>query len=376
MRLLVLPRDSNPYQGLLYGEMERLGVQVTYVGDLTPSQTLNLLLLPVEVAARRIGGARLIHLHWVFAFSLPGSRRFAVIKRAAYVWFLIWLRTCRMLGMHLIWTAHNVLPHVRVFSDDVTARRALVKASDLVLAHSQSTLAELAALGAVARRSAVIPHGPMAPARSITSLEASWAGSQPRRFLFFGRVHEYKGVDDLLAAFAAMPHDVAAHLTVAGQCDDPELRSQLHDLARRGRGHITLRLEHIPEDEVPRVLAAADVVALPFRRVTTSGSAVLALSYGKPLIVPDLPGLADLPDQAVVRYNGQIPALATALARLARADRETLAIMSAAARRFAFRTTWQEVARRTVAEMVSVLSDVPGSGPNRQPVTAPSSWAR
>ena len=174
MRIMVLPRDPNPYQELLYGEMRRLGVQVIYIGELTPSQTLNLLLLPLEIAARRIAGARLMHLHWVFAFALPGARRFPVMRRMAQVWFLVWLRVCRMLGMHLVWTAHNVLPHEPVFADDVSARRALVEASDLVLAHSQSALAELAALGAVPRRSAVIQHGPIAPILPAASLGIPW----------------------------------------------------------------------------------------------------------------------------------------------------------------------------------------------------------
>jgi hypothetical protein len=156
MKVLVLPRDPNPYQRLLYSEMQSLGVRVSYLGELTPSRTLNLCLLPLETAARRMTGARLIHLHWVFAFALPGAGRLPVMRRLAYIWFLAWLRICRMLGMHLIWTAHNVLPHQPVFADEVSARRALVRASDLVLAHSPSTLAELAGLGAVARSSAVI----------------------------------------------------------------------------------------------------------------------------------------------------------------------------------------------------------------------------
>jgi glycosyltransferase involved in cell wall biosynthesis len=371
MRVLVLPRDPNPYQGLLYREMQRLGVRVTYIGELTPSQTLNLLLLPLEVGAWRISGARLIHLHWVFAFTLPGARRLPVMRRVAHVWFLVWLRICRMLGMHLVWTAHNVLPHEPVFADDVSARRALVEASDLVLAHSQSALAELAALGAVARRSAVIQHGPIASIRSTASLGAPGAGGGPRRFLFFGRVQEYKGVDDLLAAFLAMPDDVAAHLTVAGQCDDPRLHSRLHTLARRGGVRVVLRLERVPEEEVAQLLAAADVVVLPFRRVTTSGSAMLALSHGRPLIVPDLPGLADLPDQAILRYNGEVPALTAALARLARADRETLAAMSAAASGYASRATWQEIAEKTMAEMLSVLGEVPQADLCGRPAITP-----
>src|SRR5580704_8967296 len=355
MRVLALPGDPNPYQGLLYGEMRRLGVSVRYIGEPTRSRTLNLLLLPLEVLAGRIAGARVVHLHWVFAFTLPGEGRFPVLRRLAYAWFRVWLRTCRMLRMRLVWTAHNVLPHQPVFADDVSARRALVDASDLVLAHSPSALAELAVLGAVPRRSAVIEHGPLAPAPSAGALRAPGTGDGPRQFLFFGKIEEYKGVEDLLAAFLALPADTPARLTVAGQCEDPRLRSRLHELARRGGGRITLRLEHVPPAEVTPLLSAADAVVLPFRRVTTSGSALLALSHGRPLVVPDLAGLADLPDQAVLRYNGGIPGLAGALARLAHADRRVLAAMSTAASKHLSQTTWQEIAERTAIEMRLVL---------------------
>ena len=86
---------------------------------------------------------------------------------------------------------------------------------------------------------------------------------------------------------------------------------------------------------------------------------MLALSHGRPLIVPDLPGLADLPDQAVVRYDGEPTALADALTNLACADAKTLAAMSAAARNYASSMTWQEIAEKTMAEMLSVLDDNP-----------------
>ena len=81
MRILVLPReDTNPYQELLYGEMRRQGAQITYLGELTRSHTLNLLLLPLEMAIRRLGGARVVHLHWVYAFGLYGSGRSAATR--------------------------------------------------------------------------------------------------------------------------------------------------------------------------------------------------------------------------------------------------------------------------------------------------------
>ena len=359
MKLLALPRDPNPYQHLLYGEMKRLGVQISYIGELTPSHTVNLLLLPLELGIRRILGARLVHLHWVFSFSFPGARRFPLIRIAAQAWFLVWLRMCGMLGMHLVWTAHNVLPHRPVFANDASARRSLVKACDLVLAHSPSALAELSALGASPRRTAVIPHGAIVPAEAAAAPRIADNGDETRRFLFFGRVEEYKGVENLLAAFAAIPHPPATHLTVAGQCDSPGLRSVLRELAGRAGARVTLRLERVPEDEVGALFATTDVVVLPFRRITTSGSAMLALSYGKPLIVPDLPGLADLPDQAVLRYNGEVPALTNALASLACASAATLAAMSAAACDFASQRTWQDIAQQTLAEMLLVLNDFP-----------------
>lgn len=374
MRILALPRDSNPYQELLYGEMRQLGVQVSYLGQLTPSRTLNLLLLPFEVTVRSFRGVRLIHLHWVFVFGFPGVRRFPVLGRVAQLWFLLWLRLCRMLHVHLVWTAHNVLPHSPVFADDVSARRALVEACDLVLAHSQSALAELAGLGAVARRSAVIPHGPMGPGQLSRSAGVPAPGGKPRHFLFFGRVREYKGVDDLLAAFTALPSDVEAHLTIAGQCDDPGLRSRLRALAQGGGSRVALRLEHVPEQEVSQVLGAADVVVLPFRQVTTSGSVMLALSHGKPLIVPAHAGLDNVPDRAAVRYDGTTTSLAAALAELSRADDATLTAMSAAASAYSASTTWREIAIRTVAEMASVLGGNTAADSCRRPIIAP--WSR
>lgn len=368
MKILVVPRDPNPYQRLLYSEMERLGAQVIYVGELTPSQTLNLLLLPLEITAHRIAGARLIHLHWVFAFTIPGARYLPVMRQVAYLWFRLWLRICHLLGVHLIWTVHNVLPHQPVFPDDASARRILVQSSDLVLAHSQSALSELAALGAVARRSAVIQHGPIGPAGSGVPLRTPGACAGPRRFLFIGRVQDYKGVDDLLVAFATMRDDIAAQLTVVGQCDDPGLRSRLYALARGGGTSVTLRLDRVPEEEVAQLLVAADVVVLPFRRVTTSGSAMLALAHGRPLIVPDLPALSDLPDQAVLRYDGSVSGLTAALSKLTRADGATLAAMSIAAVDFATSTTWREIAEKTIAEIYLVLGGNSEADVRGQPV--------
>ena len=149
--------------------------------------------------------------------------------------------------------------------------------------------------------------------------------------MFFGRVEEYKGIEDLLAAFATIPADLPVSLMIAGECGDQRLRSRLHAHAKQSGGRIALHLERVAEEEVTLLLSHADVVVLPFRRVTTSASAILALCHGRPLVVPDLAALTDLPDGAVVRYDRTVQGLAAALVRIALADASVLAAMSAAA---------------------------------------------
>lgn len=358
MKILALPRDDlNPYQDLLYSEMRRSGVQINYVGLLTPSYTLNLLLQPLELVVRRLTGARLLHLHWVYSFALYGSIRFPFLKRVTQVWFALWLWTVRRLGIRLVWTAHNTLPSSPVFADDLRARRQLVAACDLVLAHSRSALTQLAELNIVPRRSAVIPHGPFTVAVSPESLRTPGTGLGPRRLLFFGKVRQYKGIEELFKAFAELPPDLNVRLTVAGECTDLPLAAMITELARKSSGRVEIRLERIPDDELFQLFADADVVVLPFRQITTSGSAMLALCHGRPLVVPDLPALAHLPDGAVTRYDGTVSGLTDALAEVTVADASVLARMSAMAYAYCSAINWSEIAEATLDNMQQLLGD-------------------
>jgi glycosyltransferase involved in cell wall biosynthesis len=366
MKILVLPRnDGNPYQELLYEELRRRGVAVRYIGSVTPSYTLNQLLMPIELVVRRLAGARVVHLHWVYTFGLYGGDNSRLLRQVSQIWFALWLWTLRLIGLRLVWTAHNVLPLQTVFADDLRARRYLVSRCDVVIAHSQATITELAALGMAPRSSIVIPHGPFTPAGGTEPLNAVSVGDGPRRLLFFGSIQEYKGVEDLLVAFAALPSGLDACLTVAGQCDE-QLRPILTELARRSPGRVGLRLERVPDDELERLLAQAHAVVLPYRRSTTSGSAMLALSHGRPVVLPDLPGLAELPDEAVFQYDGTVQGLTQALTEVILADHSRLSRMSAAAHTYSASTSWSEIAEQTLEVMGQVTGAATGVSPMRE----------
>lgn len=347
MKILALPRNTgNPYQELLYQELRRRGVGVTYIGSATRSYSLNLLLLPVQLVVGRLAGARVVHLHWVYGFGPNMGDRYWLLRRLCQSWFSVWLWTLRMVGLRLVWTAHNVLPLQNVFADDLRARRNLVSRCDVVIAHSAATITELASLGMRPRSSVVIPHGAFTPAGTAEVADLGGHPDEPRRLLFFGSMQEYKGVEDLLVAFAALPHP-NVRLTVAGHCDGT-MRSVLTQLAERSPGRVELRLERVTDEELTRLLGEAHAIVLPYRRSTTSGSAMLALGHGRPVVVPDLPGLSELPDEAVFRYDGSVPGLTRALSEAVVADDTVLARMSAAARAYSASRSWPEIADQTL----------------------------
>ena len=143
LKVAAFPRDTNPYQELLHAALRAHDVEADYLPMPTPSRTLNLLLLPVILTRVRVGGTRVLHLHWVFAFSLPGASQVPLVRLMAQVWFGLVLLTCRALGIRVVWTAHNLLPHDQVFWDDRAGRRMLLRRASAVIVHDKRVIDEL-----------------------------------------------------------------------------------------------------------------------------------------------------------------------------------------------------------------------------------------
>ncbi len=366
MQVLVVPRDPNPYQQLLYGQVERLGVRVRYLSGPTRSHTVNLIVMPLVFLLARLRGARVLHLHWMYPFTLPYASRFPVLRLVAQAWFVVLLRTARLVGLHTVWTAHNVLPHGQHFWDDRAARRALVRSTDAVILHSSAAGRRLVdTLGVTPGRTSVIPHGSYLQHYPDTVDRRTARRRLGQRedvflFVFFGTVAPYKGVDLLLDAFDRLG-DVGAgrplELLVAGRCPDPGYRGVLRSAAASCRGHVTLHLDHVPDDEVQVYLRSADAVVLPFRSVTTSGSAILAMSFGRPVVVPDMEAFDDLPGDACLRYEPTRQGLHAALRQVATASPDTLDRLGAAALRHAHALEWDGIARATVALYRDLVAD-------------------
>lgn len=170
-----------------------------------------------------------------------------------------------------------------------------------------------------------------------------------RYVLFFGFIRAYKGLDLLLEAFGQQAlADENIHLLVAGEFY--ENRKKYDDLISTFglAPRVTIRSDYIPQHEVKYWFSAADIVAQTYRTATQSGVTQIAYHFGRPMLVTDVGGLAEIVPDGVVGYvvKPNPHAIAGALARFFEENKE--AAFSAAASREKKRFSWEHFTRKFI----------------------------
>src|SRR3546814_17987308 len=82
----------------------------------------------------------------------------------------------------------------------------------------------------------------------------------------------------------------SSDLLIAGKADTPAYAKKLRALGGEDE-RIRFSFDFIPDDALQLYLSAADLVVIPFRKATNSGSVALALSFPRTAAVPDIPAL-------------------------------------------------------------------------------------
>jgi glycosyltransferase involved in cell wall biosynthesis len=144
----------------------------------------------------------------------------------------------------------------------------------------------------------------------------------------FGFLNMNKRIPELLEAFASLRRRVpGATLLLAGAAGERfDLTRRLERLGLADDG--VVRLDYMPEERMWSLMAACDVlVNLRFPTMgETSGSAIRAMSLGKPLVVSDVGWFSELPDDVALKVpvdEWEVPTLEAAL-ELAAQHGETL----------------------------------------------------
>ncbi|HEY7826871.1 MAG TPA: glycosyltransferase [Candidatus Limnocylindrales bacterium] len=275
---------------------------------------------------------------WFWLPSLLGALFGLVRRRPGVIVFQWWTGTVlhsylaltvigRLLGSRVVIEFHEILdtgedaiPFARQYVNAIAP--IFVRLASGYVIHSDSDLATLQGRYRLGGRPvAVIPHGPydhhrVTPASSGTP-SVREAPAEALNLLYFGVVRPFKGLEDLVEAFNALPAEAieAYWLTVVGETW--EGWTLPFELIERSpyRNRITVVNRYVHDDEVAAWFAAADAVVLPYHRSSASGPAHTAMSHGLPLVITEVGGLP----AAVAGYDGAILVPAHAPAALSEA---------------------------------------------------------
>jgi glycosyltransferase involved in cell wall biosynthesis len=260
--------------------------------------------------------------------------------------YMVLALVARCLGARVVIEFHEIL-------DTGEARLRLVRAYTRLCvpilarmasgysAHSEIDRALLAShYGLDVAGIAVVPHGPFDHFASEGCVYRD-APAEACNLLYFGVIREYKGLDDLIAAFEHLcGRDPERYwLTIVGETWENYERPSLALRASPYIDRITFINRFVTEREAAAYFAGADLVVLPYRRSSMSGPLHIAMSVGLPVVVTAVGGLTE----AVANYEGAVVSCPEDPRALANAVERASALCG---RDFSSQGSWDESVRR------------------------------
>jgi glycosyltransferase involved in cell wall biosynthesis len=216
-------------------------------------------------------------------------------------------------GTKLVWTIHNCNSHERLHpSLEAWFWSRFIPRVDGVISLSSAGLSNalknFPALKKIPRT--VIPHGHYRDEYPSGGGARKQLGipSEAKMILFVGAVRAYKNVELLIRVFRDVTTS-AACLHIVGSPNSATLaRRIMQEAASDNR--VRVLFEFLKPEDLSAYLSAADLIVLPYRKILNSGSALLALSLNRPILVPDLGAMAELKadfgDSWVRTYSGEL----------------------------------------------------------------------
>lgn len=357
--LITTAPGNNPYIAMLSRALQNEGL-VTFF----PSNSGILPLLKVNQTS---GPFDLIHLQWIDGFLLgrEGPRRVkSLLKTIRFHTQFAWL-TAR--HTPVVWTIHNLTNHEKIHTSwELLNYRLLARVAKRLIVHCESAAPLVAKAYQVPQHKIrTVPlgdYGEWYTAQGLPSETrdaARVALHLPQHahiLLIFGLLRMYKGVLELVQAFAQLPGD-HLRLVIAGYGKEPALRAILHDLASQDP-RVILDYRYVEDALLLHYISACDAVVLPYRDVLTSSAVNLAASQGRCPIVPCLGCMQEFCDGAAIAYDPADPnGLASALIAAEALGQPGLDELGRQAQARVRAFPWKRVAQQTLQVYNECLSE-------------------
>jgi D-inositol-3-phosphate glycosyltransferase len=211
----------------------------------------------------------------------------------------------------------NVIPHEKRTGDSMFTKY-FVNNCDGFITMSKSVLNDLTKFTATTKKK-FIPH-PIYNifGESVSKTEARQKLGIPvadKLILFFGFIRSYKGLDLLIEAMNE--NEVKKHnvrLLIAGEFyeDSKPYLDRIKELNVENR--FILHTSFIGKEDVKNYFCAADLVVQPYKSATQSGITQIAYYFGRPMLVTNVGGLAEIVADKRVGYVTERNAMSIASA--------------------------------------------------------------
>ena len=287
-----------------------------------------------------------IHIHWLL-FPLVDRAFLATLRRIA----------------PLVLTVHDTNP----FNDNpalglqAVGAIAILRRFDRLIVHTDQGVERLAHHGVQRNRVARIAHGllhePAAPPPPPPFL----AGDGKLTLLQFGLIKPYKGIDLLIRAAAGLPPGIRTNVVIRvvgrPEMDIAPLTALARELAVEDVVHFDFRF--VPDSDLDRMMAGADVLLFPYREIEASGVLLSALAWRRPVIATRIGLFAELisdGQDGLLVPREDPDALRAAITRLV-SEPGLLARLAAGSDRLARQVpSWDAIARETTAVYESAIA--------------------
>ncbi len=284
----------NPYQRLITESIEGAGGNVLRI---PPAKWF-----PLQNAVS--AECDILHLDWPHDWYNGKNAVTQFLKTCMYLQGLRGLRK-----KTVIWTAHNLIAHDspnpkrehRMIQKLINQCRGVMVLSE---ASRELLLAEYRVPKQVEIKKVYHGHYIDCYVNQTTRKDArKKLGIASNEFVYLvpGAIKPYKGHAEAIAAFKSVSTE-SDTLLIAGGGDNSfidELRTMAKANTCTSRGKIKFVPGFIADEEFQNFYNAADVTVLPFRHVLNSGSLLLAMSFGSPVIAPKM---GSIPEIAMPEY--------------------------------------------------------------------------
>lgn len=289
----------NPYLKMLYQELLFQSEEGNNIRCTSPHP-----LFPLFIVKKLFGEKSIVHYHWLHFFDITS---FLIV-----LWKLSLLIMYKFAGGKIVWTVHNKYPHVKKYLKlNLIFRKLLAKMAAKIHVHYREAISIMAPILNVPQEKFFVVKHPYYPVTLvdkkvaenylIQNMNIILNTSKPV-FIMYGAIAPYKEIINVIKLFI----ENNSQLIIAGTCKkgeeqyQKEIEALLQDIKS-----IYLVHHFISQEEEKNLFNTVDCAIFNFKETISSGSVMLALSYKKNIIIPNIGCLKELSGPGIYKFNSQ-----------------------------------------------------------------------